>query len=119
MIIKVKWPFLQRALRMKGFNESWRSQVDAFIQKGGVGIKVNDDMGHYFQTHKGLRQEDSMSPVMFDIVADMLAVVIGWAKENGQVGALVPHLVEGGYPYYNTLMTPLFSWSTTTRRPGI
>ena len=96
MIIKVKWPFLQRALRMKGFNESWRSQVDAFIQKVSVGIKVNDDTGHYFQTHKGLRQGDSMSPVLFNIVADMLAVLIGRAKENGQVGGLVPHLVEGG-----------------------
>ena len=28
---KVKWPFLQQALRMKGFNEAWRSQVDSFI----------------------------------------------------------------------------------------
>ena len=45
---KVKWPFLQQALRMKGFNESWRSQVDSFIQKGSVRIKVNDDTGHYF-----------------------------------------------------------------------
>ena len=51
---KVKWPFLQQALRMKGFDESWRSQVDSFIQKGSVGIKVNDDTGHYFKTRKGL-----------------------------------------------------------------
>ena len=52
---KFKWPFLQEVLRMKGFNEAWRSQVDSFIQKGSVGIKVNDDTGHYFQTRKGLR----------------------------------------------------------------
>ena len=60
---KVKWPFLQQALRMKGFNEAWRSQVDSFIQKGSVGIKVNDDTSHYFQTRKVLRQGDSMSHV--------------------------------------------------------
>ena len=93
---KVKWPFLQQALRMHEFNESWSSQVDTFIQQGRGGIKVNDDTGHYFQTHKGLRQGDSMSPVLFNIVADMLAVVIGRAKESGQVGGIVPHLVEGG-----------------------
>ena len=81
---------------MKGFNESWRTQVDSFIQKGSVGIKVNDDIGHFFQTRKGLRQGDSMSPVLFNIVADMLAVLIGRAKECGQVGGLIPHLVEGG-----------------------
>lgn len=45
---KVKWPFLQQALRMKGFDEAWRRQVESFTQKGSVGIKVNDDIGHYF-----------------------------------------------------------------------
>uniref|UniRef100_A0A8I6YJK4 Reverse transcriptase domain-containing protein n=1 Tax=Hordeum vulgare subsp. vulgare TaxID=112509 RepID=A0A8I6YJK4_HORVV len=71
-------------------------QVDPFIKKGNVGIKVNDDLGYYFQTHKGLRQGDSMSPMLFNIIADMLAVLIGRTKQNGQVGELVPHLVEGG-----------------------
>uniref|UniRef100_A0A453N2N1 Reverse transcriptase domain-containing protein n=1 Tax=Aegilops tauschii subsp. strangulata TaxID=200361 RepID=A0A453N2N1_AEGTS len=45
---KVKWPFLQQAMRMKGFNGALRNQVDSFVQKGSVGIKVNDDIGHYF-----------------------------------------------------------------------
>ena len=68
--------------------------MDSFIQKGSVEIKVNDDTGHYFQTHKGLRQGDSMSPVLFNIVADMLAVLISRAKENGQVNGLVPQGVS-------------------------
>ena len=41
-----------------------------------VGIKVNDDIGHYFQTHKGLRQGDPMSPILFNIVVDMLGILI-------------------------------------------
>jgi hypothetical protein len=61
-----------------------------------VGICVNDDIGHYFQTMKGLRQGDPLSPIMYNIVADMLAILIAWAKEDGQVGGLVPHIVEGG-----------------------
>ena len=32
----------------------------------------------------------------FNIVADMLAVLIEKAKDGGQVGSLIPHLVEGG-----------------------
>ena len=76
---KVKWPFLQLAMRMKGFSEAWRNQVDSQVQKGSVGIKVNDDIGHYFQTHKGLRQGNFMSPLLFNIVADMLAILIGRA----------------------------------------
>ena len=84
---KVKWPFLQQALRMKGFDEAWRRQVESFTQKESVGIKVNDDIGHYFQTHKGMRQGDPMSPILFNIVVDMLAILIGRAKEAGQVVA--------------------------------
>ena len=45
---KVKWPFLQQAMRMKGFSEVWRNQVGSQVQKGSVRIKVNDDIRHYF-----------------------------------------------------------------------
>lgn len=81
---------------MKRFYEVWRKHVQSFVQKGSVGIKVNDDIGHYFQMLKGLRQGDPMSPILFNIVADMLTMLIGRAKEKGQVGGLIPHLVDGG-----------------------
>ena len=77
---KVKWPFLQQALRMKGFDEAWRKQVESFVQGGSVGIKVNDDIGQYFQTLKGLRQGDPMSPILFNVVVDMLAILVNRAK---------------------------------------
>ena len=70
--------------------------MGSLVQKCSVDIKVNDDISHYFQTHKGLRQGDSMSPLLFNIVADMLTVLIGRAKENDQIDGLVPHLVDGG-----------------------
>ena len=37
-----------------------------------------------------------MSPIMFNIVVDMLTILIGRAKDARQVGSLVPHLVDGG-----------------------
>jgi hypothetical protein len=63
---------------------------------GYIGIKVNDDIGHYFQTRKGLRQGDPLSPILFNLIADMLAIMINQAKEDGQVSGLIPHLVDGG-----------------------
>jgi hypothetical protein len=92
---KVKWPFLQQVLRMKGFNSKW-CWIDNFVTKGTVGIKVNDDIGHYFRTHKGLRQGNLLSPILFNLIADMLAILISRAKEDGQVEGLIPHLVDGG-----------------------
>jgi hypothetical protein len=67
-----------------------------FIQGGSVGIRVNDEIGHYFQTLKGLRQGDPLSPILFNIVVDMLAIMSARAKEDGQVEGLIPHHVEGG-----------------------
>jgi hypothetical protein len=39
---------------------------------GRVGIKVNDEVGHYFQTKRGLCQGDPMPLILFNIIADML-----------------------------------------------
>src|SRR6266540_3450334 len=71
---KVKWPFLLQTLRMKGFSPKWCSWVKSFISGESVAVNVNNDIGHYFQTKKGLRQGDSLLPLLFNIVADMLAI---------------------------------------------
>ena len=67
-----------------------------FIQGGNVNIKVNDQLGKYFQTRKGLRQGDPLSPILFNIVVDMLAILIARAKDDGQVEGVIPHLIENG-----------------------
>ena len=71
---------------MKGFSPKWCEWVARFVQGGSVGIRVNDDIRHFFQTLKGLRQGDPMSPILFNLVANMLAILIARAKEDGQVG---------------------------------
>jgi hypothetical protein len=81
---------------MKGFDLKWRCWIQEYINQGSVGIRVNDDIGHYFHTQKGLRQGDPLSPILFNIVADMLAIIINRAKEDGPIDSLIPHLVEGG-----------------------
>ena len=93
---KVNWNFLQQTLRMKGFSQTWCDWVKHFTQGGNVNIKVNDQLGSYFQTRKGLRQGDPISPILFNIVVDMLAVLIARAKEEGQVQGVIPHLIQDG-----------------------
>ncbi|WVZ79237.1 hypothetical protein U9M48_026841 [Paspalum notatum var. saurae] len=93
---KVKWPFLFQTLRMKGFSPKWISWVKSFIMGGSVAVNVNDDVKKFFQTKKGLQQGDPLCPLLFNIVADMLAILINGAKEHGQVSGVVPHLIDGG-----------------------
>jgi hypothetical protein len=75
---KVKWSFLQQTLRMKGFSPEWCALIHSFVSRGSVAIKVNNDIGPYFQTKKGLQQGDPLSPILFSIVTDM--------PENGYRG---------------------------------
>ena len=58
-------------------------------------IKINDQIGQNFQTLKGLIQGDPLSPILFNIVVDMLAILINRAKDESQVMEIVPHLVDG------------------------
>ena len=53
-------------------------------------------MGKFFQTKKGLRQGGPLSPLLFNIIEDMLVILINRAKEHGQVSGVVPHLIDGG-----------------------
>jgi hypothetical protein len=92
---KVKLSFLQQTLRMKGFSEEWRALINNLVCAGGVAIKVNNDIGRYFQT-KSLRKDDPLSLMLFTIVADMLVIIIEHAKNDSQIAGVVPHLVDGG-----------------------
>jgi hypothetical protein len=93
---KVKWSFLQQMLRTKGFSPEWCALTNDFVSGGSVVNRVNDDTGRYFPARKDLRQGDPLSPLLFNIVADMLAILIKRAKADGQIEGVIPHLVDGG-----------------------
>ena len=66
------------------------------VQGGNVGIKINDHLRPYFQTKKGLRQGDPLSPILINIVADMLAIILNKAKQEGLIRGIIPHLIDDG-----------------------
>lgn len=52
------------------------------MRRGHVGVKVNYKIGPAFITHEGLRQWDALSPLLFDLVAYALAIIMDKAKQN-------------------------------------
>ena len=74
----------------------WCDWIHKAMSRGSVAIKVNNHIGHYFQTRKGVRQGDPLAPILFNIVVDVLAILITRAKEDGQFRGLVSHLVDDG-----------------------
>jgi hypothetical protein len=86
---------------MRGFSEM--ELLDPLFSSGGsMAIKFNEDVYDYFETKKGLLQGDPLSPILFSIVADLLAFNIEHGKYNGQIGSVVPHRLNGGLsiPWY-------------------
>src|SRR5438105_6144353 len=81
---------------MEGFAPKWCDWIHKVISRGSVAIKVNDQIGNFFQTRKWIRQGDPLSPILFNIVVDMLAILIARAKEDNQFKGIVPHLVDDG-----------------------
>jgi hypothetical protein len=85
---KLKWPFIQQVFTMKGFSSTWCDWILKVISR--------ESLSHYFQTMTGVRQGDPLSPILFNIVVDMLTVIISRVKEAEQIKGVVPHLVDEG-----------------------
>jgi hypothetical protein len=93
---KINWPFVQQTLRMKDFSPKLCQWVASFMKGGHVGVKVIDQVGKNFQTKKCVRQSDPLSPILFNIVVDMLTILIKSAQAKGQFEGVIPHLLDDG-----------------------
>lgn len=79
---KVNWLFLYQMMQIKGFGDKWCDWVMRTVRGGRVAIKVNDQIGPYFPTYKGVRQGDPLSPLLFNIIAEGLTMLINKAKRS-------------------------------------
>jgi hypothetical protein len=59
------------------------------------------------------------SPMLFNIVADMLAIMIERAKNDGLIEGVIPHPVDEDYLFFNMPKTRFFLWSMTLRKHRI
>ena len=66
------------------------------VTGGKVCININGEVGPYFATYQGLRQGDPLSPILFDVAVDALAILIERAQNEGLIGGLSTNLTEKG-----------------------
>jgi hypothetical protein len=93
---KVHWGFLLKCLNDRGFDDTWCQWIEKILYNGIVVVKINGHIGPYFQSHKGVRQGDSLSPLLFNVVVDCLSKMACLAQQNHLVTGLIPHLIPRG-----------------------
>jgi hypothetical protein len=81
---KVNWKFMLEVLRKKNFPGKWIEWTKQIVEGGKVGININGNPGSFFDTHKGLKQGDPLSPLLFNLVSDVLATMLENAKKRGR-----------------------------------
>jgi hypothetical protein len=86
---RVRCDFLEKVMKGKGFPTKWINWVMSTVRNGMVCINVNGERSDYFRTYRGLRQRDPLSPLLFNIVADVLGVLLQSAISKGQLSGVL------------------------------
>ena len=72
----VNWNFLSKSLESFGFGESFRAWIDMFYNNISSSVTNNDFSTTSFNLKKGVWQGDPISPSLFIIVLELLAICV-------------------------------------------
>ena len=90
---KLNWRLLFECLKMRGFNEKWCGWIKQVVSGGTISVKMNESIGPYVKSFKGVRQGDPLSPILFNFVADYLTRMVLKTQDNGLFTGLVDKII--------------------------
>jgi len=93
---KVNWNLLFECMEKRGFNQKWCNWIEQVVTGGTVSVKVNNSIGPYIKSYKGVRQGDPLSPILFNLIADYLTRMVSKAQHNSLITGLVEHIIPHG-----------------------
>jgi hypothetical protein len=70
----MNWDFLYNVMLKKGFSHNCNDLVISIMTSGKV--KINDQLGSYFATNRGVRQGNPLSLILFNTGVDSMSVMV-------------------------------------------
>jgi exonuclease III len=87
----LNWGFMQKVLKSVGFGEMIRKWIYVFYNDIKSTVIVNGSASTWFNIHRGCRQGDPISPYIFVLCVEILAIMI---RENKDIKGVVINDIE-------------------------
>lgn len=84
----LSWPFLIEVLQAHEFSDKWCAWIEALLSTVSSRILLNGDQGPPIKHMHGVRQGDSLSPMLFIIAMDVLHRLFRKASQDGVLRSL-------------------------------
>jgi hypothetical protein len=85
---RVNLDFLFEILHSRGFSPKWISWIQKIVTMGSVGVTLNGEDNPFFKSGKGLRQGDPLSPILYNLVGDILTRMLIKAADQQLIKGL-------------------------------
>jgi retron-type reverse transcriptase len=93
---RIGWNFLDYMLETRNFGPNFRRYVKAILHHGSLCVRINDINNNYFVAGKGLKQGDPLSPILYNLVADVFSKILFKAASRNFIQGLLSNVIPGG-----------------------
>jgi hypothetical protein len=100
----VAWPFLLEVMEHAGFPLRWRDWISALLGTASTKVLLNGRPGNRIRHARGLRQGDSLSPLLFVLVMEVLNAIIAEADSRGVFVPLPSRILHRASIYADDLV---------------